>query len=126
MNRKRDKLHTKIEKVGTVSSILEPISEDKDEVLKSYSRLNFKDHPNGIGLMINNNEDSSPNLAEQRSISQTANINVSKFDSKPGFKAKQKDLLDKLGQRIAKKSKSKINVEVIEEEIPGRTMENWT
>jgi hypothetical protein len=44
MNRKRDKLPTKIEKIGTVSSILEPISEDKDEVLKSHSRLNFKDH----------------------------------------------------------------------------------
>jgi hypothetical protein len=28
---------------GTVSSKLEPISEDKDEVLKSYSKLNFQD-----------------------------------------------------------------------------------
>jgi hypothetical protein len=47
--------------------------------------------------MIDNNADSSPNLVDQRSKSQTANINVNKFDSKPGFKAKQKDLLDKLG-----------------------------
>jgi len=69
MNRKRDKLATKIEKVGTVSSILEPISEDKDEVLKSYSKLNIKEYSKARGLVNNNKTDDLPNQREQRSAS---------------------------------------------------------
>jgi len=34
--------------------------------------------------------------------------------------------LDKLGKRIATKSKKELQPEVVEEELPGRTLENWT
>ena len=45
----------KLDKIGTVSSTLEPISEDKDEVLKSYSKLNFKDYSKARGFQPINN-----------------------------------------------------------------------
>ena len=39
---------------------------------------------------------------------------------------KQRDLIEKMGKRIASKSKNRLQPEVVEEELPGRTMENWT